>query len=253
MLIHFTQGVVVATLTLGALAGSLACTWVGDVLGRRKTSFFAGACTLIGEILQCTSFQLPQFVIGRFIVGLGVGALSTSVPVWQSECSEAKSRGKHVVIDGMFICLGYFVQAWVNLGFFQIKHGSLSWRLPLAIPCAISAILLASVFLFPESPRWLAKRGDLERARSTLAKLRDLPADGIEIANEMSSIEIALEETTGANRKRDLFVMGEHKLLYRFMLCMVLQFLQQWCGCVGNLPRLPVSNTGTTDYCIGRT
>lgn len=52
----------------------------------------------------------------------------------------------------------------------------------------------------------------------------------VEIASEMSGIEVALEETTGANRKRDLFVMGEHKLFYRFTLSMVLQFLQQWCG-----------------------
>lgn len=67
-------------------------------------------------------------------------------------------------------------------------------------------------------------------ARYSLAILRDLPPDSVAIAGELSDIEIALEETTGANRKRDLFVMGEYKLFYRFMLSMVLQFLQQWCG-----------------------
>lgn len=102
--------------------------------------------------------------------------------------------------------------------------------MPLAIPCVISAVLLSSIFMFPESPRWLAKRGSLEHARSNLAKLRGLPVGSVEIASEMSGIEVALEETTGANRKRDLFVMGEHKLFYRFTLSMVLQFLQQWCG-----------------------
>jgi hypothetical protein len=122
------------------------------------------------------------------------------------------------------------LQAWINLGFFQIKHGSLSWRLPLAVPCAVSAVLLLSIFIFPESPRWLAKRGNFGHARSNLARLRALPEDSVEISAEMSDIELALEETTGANRKRDLFVMGEHKLFYRFMLSIVLQFLQQWCG-----------------------
>lgn len=98
------QGVIVATCTLGAMFGSLACSTIGDPLGRRKTIFYAAILTLIGEILECTSFHLAQFTIGRFIIGLGVGALSSTVPVWQSECSNAKNRGQHVVVDGLFIC-----------------------------------------------------------------------------------------------------------------------------------------------------
>jgi len=60
------QGAVVATFTIGALFGALACTWVGDVLGRRKVIFGAAILTLVGEVLQCTSFQLAQFIVGRF-------------------------------------------------------------------------------------------------------------------------------------------------------------------------------------------
>jgi MFS family permease len=73
------QGAVVATCTIGALFGALSCTWVGDVLGRRKVIFGASLLTLVGEILQCTSFHLAQFVIGRFILGWGVGSLSATV------------------------------------------------------------------------------------------------------------------------------------------------------------------------------
>lgn len=76
------QGAVVATFTIGALFGSLSCSWVGDVLGRRKTIFVASVLTLIGEILQCTSFHVAQFIVGRIILGAGVGMLSTTVPVW---------------------------------------------------------------------------------------------------------------------------------------------------------------------------
>lgn len=113
------KGTIVGTCTLGALFGSLACASVGDILGRRKTVLLAAVLTFIGEVLECSSFGLAQFTIGRFITGLGVGALSTTVPVWQSECSRAKNRGQHVVIDGLFITVGYVLQAWINLGFFQ--------------------------------------------------------------------------------------------------------------------------------------
>ena len=78
------QGTIVASCTLGALFGSLACSWIGDPLGRRKTVILAAVLTFIGEVLECTSFHLAQFTIGRFIIGLGVGALSSTVRGAQS-------------------------------------------------------------------------------------------------------------------------------------------------------------------------
>lgn len=225
------QGAVVATFTIGALFGSLACSWIGDVLGRRKTIFFAALLTLIGEILQCTSFQVAQFVVGRFILGWGVGALSTTVPVWQSECSSSANRGKHVVLDGCFISLGYVLEAWINLGFFEQDNKPLQWRIPLAIPTVISIIPMAAVFSIPESPRWLVNKGRVEEARASLAHFKGVALDDHEVGTEISGIEIALEETgRSAAKMSDIFTMGKDKLFYRFSLCIFLQFLQQMCG-----------------------
>jgi MFS family permease len=105
--------------------------------------------------------------------------------------------------------VGYVLQAWINLGFFQIKTGTLSWRMPLVIPAIISMILIASIYLVPESPRWLASKGRIDQARMTLSKLRDEPEESFEIATEMNAIELTLEATKSVARKRDLFKMGE--------------------------------------------
>jgi len=225
------QGTVVSTFTIGALFGALSCSWVGDILGRRKTIFGAAVLTLVGEILQCTSFHIAQFIMGRFILGWGVGVLSATVPVWQSECSSTSNRGKHVVLDGCFISLGYTLEAWINLGFFEQHNLPLQWRLPLAIPCLISMILMASVFTIPESPRWLVNKGRMEEAKASLAAFRGLHNEDVEIASEIGGIEIALEETgRSAAKMKDIFTMGKDKLFYRFSLCIFLQFLQQMCG-----------------------
>lgn len=77
--------------------------YTGDIFGRRKNIFAAAALTVIGEVLCSSSYGLPQFIIGRTIIGLGTGVLSATVPVWQTECSSAANRGKHVVLDGLFI------------------------------------------------------------------------------------------------------------------------------------------------------
>jgi MFS family permease len=225
------QGAVVATFTIGALFGALLCTWVGDILGRRKIIFVAAALTFVGEALQCTSFELAQFVVGRFILGFGVGALSATVPVWQSECSSTANRGKHVVLDGCFISLGYLLEAWINLGFFESSFKPIQWRVPLAIPTLISLVPMAAVFSIPESPRWLVAKGRSEEARASLAAFKGIDMHDPEISTELSGIELALEETgRSAAKLGDIFTMGKDKLFYRFSLCIFLQFLQQMCG-----------------------
>ena len=228
------QGVVVSTFTIGALFGALSCSFIGDIFGRRKIIFGAALLTLIGEALECSSFQLVQFIVGRTILGFGIGMLSATVPVWQSECSSAENRGKHVVLDGLFISAGYAITSWANLGFFHVKTGSISWRMPLALPCVLSLVLMGAVFFLPESPRWLVRVGRLERARQTLAQFKVTSIDSPEVVREISGIELSLEEATrNAASMRDIFTMKDGKLFYRFALCILLQFFQQMSG--GNL------------------
>ncbi|KAI1084841.1 general substrate transporter [Whalleya microplaca] len=226
------QGFVVATFVIGAFLGSLLCSYTGDKFGRRNVIFFAGICTLIGEILEAASFGLAQFIVGRVIVGLGVGQLSSLVPVWQSETSGAQNRGRHVVLTGLFICLGYVLESWIDLGFFEYHSGPITWRPPIAIACFFSLVLMASVYIFPESPRWLVMKGKSEQARVNLAIYRGLPEDSFEIQSEITGIEHSLEITasTGKAKLSDMLKMGEDKLLYRFGLCILLQFYQQMSG-----------------------
>ncbi|KAF9895281.1 hypothetical protein FE257_000184 [Aspergillus nanangensis] len=225
------QGTYVASFTLGALAGAFSCSGLGDWLGRRKSIFIGALLTLVGEIISCSSFTLAQLTVGRIIIGLGVGILSTIVPVWQSECSPAVNRGQHVVVDGIFITSGYALSSWVSYGFSHIQESSVSWRFPLALPAFFSLILLASVFLFPESPRWLVRVGRREEAAAALSRTRGDGADDVIIQHEVASIEHSLEESARtAATMRDIFTMGDGKLFYRFMLCIGLQFWIHMCG-----------------------
>lgn len=64
------QGAVIASYTIGALFGSLICTWIGDVLGRRRTIFTGALIALVGRALECTAYALAQFTVGRVILGI---------------------------------------------------------------------------------------------------------------------------------------------------------------------------------------
>lgn len=225
------QGLVVATFVIGALFGSLLCSYTGDAFGRRNCIFFAAACTLVGEILEASAFEFAQLIIGRIIIGFGVGQLSSIVPVWLSETAGAANRGRQVVITGLFICLGYVLESWINLGFYEYKTGPITWRPPIAIACFFSLVLMAAIYMFPESPRWLVMKNRSAEAGAVVAALRGHSVDSVEVQAEVTGIEYSLEETSHtAVKLTDMLKMGEDKLLYRFALCLALQFFQQMSG-----------------------
>ncbi|KAI1005698.1 hypothetical protein K3495_g2520 [Podosphaera aphanis] len=227
------QGLVVSTFVFGALFGCLGCMFLGDILGRRKSIFIAAIFSLIGQAICSTSTHLSQFIVGRSTIGTAIGILSSTVPVWQAECSPAAHRGKHVVLDGVFTTLGYALVSWINFGSSTITgiDRSITWRLPLAFPTIVSLLLLSSVFLMPESPRWLIKAGRIDEARETLSRLKDLPIDDPVLCAEVADIQATLDDSLARKVSlKDMFTMGPDKLFYRFWLCILLQFYQQMSG-----------------------
>lgn len=230
-----SKGAVIASFQLGALLGALSCTAIAERVGRRKTIFLGAILTVIGQLLQTSSYGLAQFVVGRVILGLGVGQHSVAVPVWQSECTSAKHRGQHVVVDGICICLGYALCNWIDFGLSKID-GSLQWRIPLVVSFFFSLVVLFSVFLLPESPRWLVRVGRIEEANKSLAAYKGVDDDDEAVRIEINNIEFSLEATRETARLRDIFNTKKpdpERMLYRFCLCVALQFFQQMCG--GNL------------------
>ena len=55
---------------------------VGQVLGRKWTTAIGQMITIVGAILQATSFGLGQMIAARVISGVGIGLITATVPVW---------------------------------------------------------------------------------------------------------------------------------------------------------------------------
>lgn len=131
--------------------------------------------------------------------------------------------------------LGFVLTNWIDYGFSKTT-GETQWRVPLALSFLFPLTVLGSVFLLPESPRWLVFVSRTDEAMRSLAAYRSLPVDDEVVQTEIASIESSLELTARSKSLtlRELFLGGdEERLLYRFALCIVIQFFQQMCG--GNL------------------
>jgi MFS family permease len=111
-----TQGITIGSYNLGCFAGAIACIWLGNMLGRRKTIFLGTSIMIVGAILQCTPGTLPnlqglpQLIVGRVITGFGNGLSTSTVPTWQSECSASHKRGQFVMIEGALITFGVMLR-----------------------------------------------------------------------------------------------------------------------------------------------
>lgn len=144
----------VAILEVGAFISSLLVGRIGDVLGRRRTILWGSIIFVVGGAFQAFATGMPLMILGRVIAGLGVGTLSTIVPVYQSEISPPHNRGKLACIEFSGNIAGYAVSVWVDY-FCSFIQSDWSWRIPLLMQCIMGSLLAAGSLLICESPRFV--------------------------------------------------------------------------------------------------
>ncbi|PGG97111.1 hypothetical protein AJ79_09339 [Helicocarpus griseus UAMH5409] len=163
-------GTMVAILEIGALMSSLMVGKIGDIIGRRRTILYGSLVFFIGGGLQTCATGIPMMLVGRIIAGLGVGALSTIVPVYQSEISPPHNRGKLACIEFTGNICGYAASVWVDY-FCSYIPNNYAWRLPLAFQCIMGALLAVGSLIICESPRWLLDNDYDEEGMIVIANL----------------------------------------------------------------------------------
>ncbi|OBT72738.1 hypothetical protein VF21_09004 [Pseudogymnoascus sp. 05NY08] len=222
------EGTTVAIYEVGCAIGALSCAFIGDYLGRRRTIFAAGCTVLVGVILQSTPFSLGQLTAARIITGLGVGALTATIPMWVSECSNASERGRRVLIQGFFAIGGLTLASWIEFGLFFVKNSSVNWRFPIAFQAFFCLIVTSLVLFLPESPRWLIKQDRYEEARTTMSALEGMPEDSEMVIQELDLIRDTFIEEQ--QQSSSVFSMGPERQFHRAVLAVGAALLAQMAG-----------------------
>ncbi|KAL2064669.1 hypothetical protein VTL71DRAFT_3807 [Oculimacula yallundae] len=164
-------GITVSRLQLSAAIGSILAGYLGDVMGRKRCVRFGGFVYFTMAFVQGFAPNLSVFIVGRTIQGLGVGFLSMTVPVIQTEIAAPYRRGLMVGVEYTFLIGGYMLSCWVDYGFNFLLPDHTSWQGPYSVQMGLSFILFAMSFFLPESPRWLARNGFTREALQTVADL----------------------------------------------------------------------------------
>lgn len=181
------KSLIVSILSLGTFLGAIIAGDLADFIGRRTTIIAGCVVFAVGVILQIASTGYKLLVGGRVIAGLGVGFVSAVIILYMSEIAPRKVRG--AIVSGYQFCvtIGLLLASCVDYGT-QDRRDTGSYRIPIAIQLLWSIILGTGLVFLPESPRYFVKRGRLDRAAQTLARLRGQPLDSEYIQQELAEI-----------------------------------------------------------------
>ena len=147
----------------GMLVGGMITGGVGDQLGRRSILLLGLILNSISGIGASLSPTITVICIFRFIGGLGVGAVMSSLVPLVTELSPASKRGAYITFIHAFLPIGGLFVG--GLAMFMLSTWQLSWRLFMAA-CSIPSLLgvISVYYVVPESPRYLAMQGYFKEA-----------------------------------------------------------------------------------------
>ncbi len=192
----FALEVIVSGVLVGAAIGALGGGRLADLYGRRRLLIATAVIFAIGAIICAAAPSTTLLIIGRIIVGLGIGLSSGTVPVYISEVSPPAARGWTVSIFQLAITVGILLAYVVDYAFAAIQ----GWRWMLGLAVVPAAVFAIGMIFLPESPRWLVKNGQREAARKVLGRIRT--AAGADA--ELKDIEASIQHTEERGRLSDL-------------------------------------------------
>ncbi|KAI0912638.1 general substrate transporter [Ustulina deusta] len=218
---------------------------VSDRFGRRYAALLGIIIVAIAIAFESGASGPGAFsmvIVGRIISGLGIGMVSTSVPLYQSEVAPAGKRGQYVVLNHVGFVVGLAAGFWTGYGvtfWSSTAYGQyISWRFSLAINLVPSFVFGAGLPFLPETPRWLVEHGYYEKALRSLHWLREESFTNEQIHAELKRIRDDVEEHRGSGTSW-LTLFRDPNLFRRLWRASLLQFMAQMCGAAAMKYYLP--------------
>ena len=222
---------------LGCLVGALVAGALSDRFGRKRLLIVAALLFAVTSLGNALAGTFTIFIAWRILGGVAIGLASNLSPMYIAEIAPAQIRGKLVAINQLTIVIGILLAQFIN--WYLVRNlpagatdefirtswfGQQGWRWMFGLTAAPSLLFFLGMLLVPESPRWLAKNGNPQRARSVLERIGGNSYADTALTDIQSTL--ASEEVQHV-RFGDLLEPKMRKVL---VLGVVLAVFQQWCG-----------------------
>ncbi|KAJ0975254.1 hypothetical protein J5N97_017219 [Dioscorea zingiberensis] len=211
-----------SSLYLAGLTATFFASYTTRRIGRRLTMLIAGVFFIIGVICNGAAQNLAMLIIGRILLGCGVGFANQVVPVFLSEIAPMRSRGGLNILFQLNVTIGILFANLVNYGTNKIQLWG--WRLSLGLAGIPALLLTICSLLVVDTPNSLIERGHLNEGKAVLKQIRGT-----------HDVELEFNEILEASRIAQQVKHPFYNLLRRhnrpqLIIAILLQIFQQLTG-----------------------
>ncbi|XP_050372686.1 sugar transport protein 13-like [Argentina anserina] len=212
-----------SSLYLAALTASFFASYTTRKLGRKMTMLVAGIFFCVGTILNAAAQNLAMLIIGRLLLGCGVGFGNQAVPLFLSEVAPSRIRGALNILFQLNVTIGLLLANVINYGSSKVT-GGWGWRLSLGLAGVPSVLLTIGALIVVDTPNSLIERGKLEEGKAVLKRIRGVDNVDPEFLELLEASRIAREV------KHPFRNLLKRKNRPQLIITVFLQFFQQFTG-----------------------
>lgn len=182
----------------------------------------------VASIWEGVSNSWVNLFVARFVLGLGIGSKSTTVPVYSAESAPAPIRGALVMMWQMWTAFGIMLGYIVDAALIDVRP-TLNWRLMLGSTVIAPILVCAQVYFCPESPRWYLKKNRPRDAYHSFLRLRPTK---LQAARDLYYAHVNLEIEASLKRGRNLVweMFSVPRNRRAALASWIVMFMQQFCG-----------------------
>ncbi|XBI56309.1 hypothetical protein VPH35_037935 [Triticum aestivum] len=185
-----------SSLYIAGLLASLVASRVTKAIGRQRVMLVGGALFFAGGAITGAAMSIAMLIIGRMLLGFGVGFTNQATPVFLSEMAPTQWRGSLTAGFQIFLALGVLIANLTNYATARISWG---WRLSLGLAGAPAVIIFLGALFLTDTPSSLVMRGKADEARAALVRVRGAGADvDAEFQDILRAVAVARESEEGA-------------------------------------------------------
>ncbi|CAN1328127.1 Sugar transport protein 7 [Linum perenne] len=178
-----------SSLYFAGLVASLVASPITRAYGRRISIIIGGISFLIGASLNAAAVHIAMLLLGRILLGIGIGFGNQAVPLYLSEMAPTHLRGALNMLFQLATTLGIFLANMVNYGTQKLEPWG--WRLSLGLAAFPAFFMAVGGMLLPETPNSLIERGLHEKGRKVLEKIRGTTNVDAEFEDMVDASEMA--------------------------------------------------------------
>lgn len=222
---------ITAATSLGALITAIISGLIVDYFGRKPVLMVSNILFVIGSVIQCASHNVWTMIIGRLIMGFGVGTGSLIAPLYISELAPSTFRGRLVVLNVLGITGGQLIAYAIGAGLDSVHNG---WRIVVGISIIPPVIQFASFLFLPDTPRFLVMKGKFDLAAKVINRIYNGATPEL-VEEKIRELQIANSEIPGRSvlQRYKYSLIKIHTVPSNFralFLACALQAIQQFTG-----------------------